>query len=792
MSHFNLNNNSSSFLASINALGEDYYPKTRDFPSGKVVIQNTSFGKEGISGRTLTSRVASDALTAAGDVAYRSPLYSTKFTQEMLNSSANSFFTSGAQIAYGTNYLKVVDEDAPSFRTDTDSDGNSSATGYSTVTGGTAFTKLMSNTIAGRAGGQDFINRAITEIEAQSTTGGTDGSADGSGSSGATDVEDESNAGAVTAGAARALITSSNMTEEEKGWLQERAQLLYDKGPGYPPGENLDGVVTDRGNGLVSGFNFDLPNGMTDLKYYLSSYYPGYNQDTETQAISQAEIDAGSIKAYVYPSMIELLLYLSDKIIIQGGFGFQRANLQQIENEALAAEAAGQEYSVNRFRISSGHSVPAHAKGSAFDIDLIGSKDQSTIVNLNNDGNDVGKHREALLILLAALDSAPVHLIPDYIKFHDGLATEYSIASENDFELETTPLKVRFPRLKYVDFAAASNHRTHIHMHFSGRRCGQYILPGILGAAGTVSGGSGTDATSGYDPETGKIFIPGLGSFPTTPGGGSGQGGDTISLPSNTKFTQLYKTEGMQLVANEIYSLLTNICCPELAAIMTAISQREGNVSSLNASIVESGDWSYGFLQNNLYGTHGRVEVLVPYPTPTTIHAWKLAAPGWAYFGLNSWEQWKGFVLSIHNSVSFEEFEKSSRDGSDDRLWYPINQAYIAYKFMCGTAPTYPLPENAKLGLRPGDNGGKMQHVLTPWGDYGGVPGGPLYGVKWTDAKAVYLANNTGKTEDDLKKWIRDYFSNPGNGATSKSAPYIEFWLAGGRILRNGQLGAWE
>ena len=764
MTQFNLQNNNNSFLTSINSISDSYYPRSSKYPEGEVKIKNTSFSKEGVSGRTLTSRSASDALTATGDIAYRSSLYPMKFSSQMLNSSANSFFTSGAQIAYGTDYLKVVDEDAPSFNRTVD---DKTQTGYATVSGPLAFNRLMGNTIAGRAGGQDFINRAITEIEVQTASIGDQAEEDSS---------DTSDDAAVGSGPTRAIITESNMIAGEKAWLIERAQLIYNKGPGHPPGGDLNGVVTDRGNGLVSGFIYDLPNGMTGLKYGLTTKYPGYTGEN-TVAIAQSEIDAPAVRAYVYPAMIELLLYLSDKIIIQGGFGFGRANLQEIENNSLAAEREQVQYSNSRFRIKPDGRVPAHAKGSAFDIDLIGKKDQSVIINLNTDGGNVEKHREALMIFLEALNSAPMHLIPDFIRFHDGLGTEYSI-SESDFELETTPLKTRFNRLKYVNFAVKNDHRTHIHMDFSSRRSGQYVASGTLGSLALAPG---REMTLGD--------IAAAAAAAAAAGGGSTGGGST-AVPSNSKFTTSYKTSG-QLVADEIYSLLTNICCPELAAIFTAISQREGNVSSINADL-SGGDWSFGFLQNNIYGTHGRLECLIPYPTPTKIHLWKLAAPAWSYFGLSSWEQWKGFMNILFNDkTSVSQFEQEAKNSSDDRLWYPINQVYIAYRTMCGQDPVYPLPENAKLGLRPNDNGGKMQHVMTPWGDYGGVPGGPLYGTKYTDAIAVYLKFNPNKNEDNFKQWFRDYFSFPGNGATSNSAKYIEQWLSGKRILRNGTIQDW-
>ena len=86
MTQFNLQDNNNSFTTSINAIADSFYPRSSKYPEGEVKVKNTSFSKEGVSGRTLTSRSASDALTATGDIAHRSSLYPMKFSSQMLNS----------------------------------------------------------------------------------------------------------------------------------------------------------------------------------------------------------------------------------------------------------------------------------------------------------------------------------------------------------------------------------------------------------------------------------------------------------------------------------------------------------------------------------------------------------------------------------------------------------------------------------------------------------------------------------------------------------------------------------
>ena len=60
-----------------NAIFDSYYPKSKNFPNGKIVVENTTFGKNGVSGKTLTSRTISEAIS--GDVLYRSPKFATTF-----------------------------------------------------------------------------------------------------------------------------------------------------------------------------------------------------------------------------------------------------------------------------------------------------------------------------------------------------------------------------------------------------------------------------------------------------------------------------------------------------------------------------------------------------------------------------------------------------------------------------------------------------------------------------------------------------------------------------------------
>ena len=717
-----------------NAIFDNYYP------NGRIVVQNTSFGKNGVSGKTLTSRTLSDAIS--GDVLYRSPKFAFTFYNKSIGSSLNSLITAGSEATFDSSSNVSIED--PESITNTEEDGKAKAT---TLKGGAAFTRIIADSIAGKQGGSSFINSGINSIFEDYSSSNSPGASDPPIDHGIAPYDPDST---NPSAGGRMIAFKSQMSEEEKGWIVERGKILKDTGN-----------VNDYSH-LTGGFYFEITDSYTNMRSGDgASEYPGLDTSLNTAQVSLDVIQAPQQLAYLSPALIECLIALSGKIKFQGGFGAARWFDKMKNGE-----------------IPDGSSLSDHGFGRAFDISLVGQLNGNNYDMENNSGN-IEIYRGAMDIILPALNSLPMHLIPDIIVHSTDLATEYGVRVGKD--PEDAAIKLKYPNLKYVKFHPDDKHKNHIHISFSSARSGIYTGPG--GTFGGAPIGNITDSPSGVNPSTGLIDIPGLGSFPIP---STGSTGGTL----NPKFTQLSRTYGTQLIADEIYNLLNITCVPELAAIMTAISQREGNVSSLNADILGdgdwNGDWSYGFLQNNLFGTHGKLEVLVPYPTPIKIHAWKLAAPAWQYFNLSSWEQWKGFIKDNFNQVGLESFTTTARSSSDDRIWYPINQVYMAYRFMCGRDPTYPLPLADRLGA----NGPEMQHVLTPWGDYGGVPGGPLYGTKFSDAAYVY--RNSGKSEEDLKNWIRRYFAFANNGATSKSAPFVEFWLAGKRILRNGTIQEWE
>ena len=340
---------------------------------------------------------------------------------------------------------------------------------------------------------------------------------------------------------------------------------------------------------------------------------------------------------------------------------------------------------------------------------------------------------------------------------YDRLKTEYGVSEGKD--ADDAAIKLRFPNLKHVRWYPDSAHRNHLHIAFSPARSGIYT-----GAGGAFTTGPVTPPATGAGSTIDLGFGVGI-----TPGN-----------ILDSKFTKSYKVPGTgELSQDEIFQLIAGtIAYPELAALFTAITVREGNVGSWNPKIhgAGNGDYSFGCFQINLLA-HGKKTFLTPLPTVLSTEGWKLAASAWEYFGLTNFDQWDAFTRSVAKSEANQKtaaYITDSRNSTSDRLWIPINQAFMLYTTCTNRTPVYPLPADQKLGVVP-----EMQHVLQPWGDYGGGPAnGPISNVKWSDVVGVYL-RNTNQTEETLKTWVRRYFAFAGNGATSRSAPVIEEWMNG-------------
>jgi len=701
------------------------------FPGGNQLVKNTSYSTEGVQNRTLHSTVFEDV--ASGFNLYRNPRSVLKFNQLGVSSSLESLLTGGGETAFGSSNSIVIKNPE---------DGNAN----STLSGGTAFARVLGDgKLIGTAGYNDISGSIIRNIfNSQTTSQSLDGTnVDGhSHNPGIVGTYDPS----APSGGRREVALSSQMTEEEKGWIVERGKYLT------TINENAFSAQ-DRGI-LSNGWDFDIPNEyVTKNLKYADNGGP----------VSNEIILYNSQRAYIAPALIEFLIYISSKLDFYGGFG------------------TGRNWSV---ALINGSSLTNHRVGRAIDISLIRTKDQKEVYNLAATAGDEQVYIKAFELLMSAINTGPTFLQPDMIIVSDEIGRQYGIDSgENGTEPASSEIRMKYPNVPYTQFYSdlGGSHRDHIHISFLEGRSGIYSGPnGQL--QGTIINtppppGDDTPPPPGDDRD--------FGDQPRAPRGGNP---NIISL-SNPKFRTSYQASNSgELVANEIFDLLSNICYPELAAILTAISQREGNVGTINADLTGN-DLSIGFLQNNFFGTHGNVAYILPHPQPTLIAGYKLFDK---FDKFDTWEEWKLDVLETYNSYKSLGLPQDLIDGSfkgssNHRLWYPINQAWIAYTAMVGEIAPYPFPLERRLGESP-----QMRHVLTPWGDYrgrGAPVAGPIYKTKFKDARNVYM-RKTGKSKElatkDLSDWVIAYFSFQGNGATSRSVPYIDRWLDGVVFNRDG------
>ena len=124
-----------------NAIFDSYYPRSKNFPNGKIVVENTSFGKNGVSGRTLTSRTISEAIS--GDVLYRSPKFAITFYNKSIGSSLNSLITAGSESTFdSTSTLVIEDPESNSYK---DTDG---VVKSSKLRGGAAFARILAESLS--------------------------------------------------------------------------------------------------------------------------------------------------------------------------------------------------------------------------------------------------------------------------------------------------------------------------------------------------------------------------------------------------------------------------------------------------------------------------------------------------------------------------------------------------------------------------------------------------------------------------------------------------------------------
>lgn len=172
---------------------------------------------------------------------------------------------------------------------------------------------------------------------------------------------------------------------------------------------------------------------------------------------------------YPAAALIELISQLTNKIYIDGyigtGRGFKKDNLGDLSAED--------------------NTLSDHTFGRGLDISKIGYKKENAY-NLGTRNLDT--FRDGLDIFLKALQTIPQDLHPDLIIFHSGLYQEMGI-NEGGLEDSSAGIRVKYPGLSpNTNFWAHGSHDNHLHISFSSKRGGSFVVPSTVASASTQAG----------------------------------------------------------------------------------------------------------------------------------------------------------------------------------------------------------------------------------------------------------------------------------------------------------------
>jgi hypothetical protein len=269
------------------------------------------------------------------------------------------------------------------------------------------------------------------------------------------------------------------------------------------------------------------------------------------------------------------------------------------------------------------------------------------------------------------------------------------------------------------------------------------------------------------------------------PGGGdapSGNAGDISELGKS------FATTGVALKnKNALYKALIEYggYSAEAAAIWMCVAERESNFSpgSFNGQVNDNSgtpkgtqDYSIGLWQVNFLGIPSLLTselVLASLDSANKLvkengRGYKLIDKNWQANGT------KDQATAIAKMKQWYKVNPKKPDGygisegkshSDSRLWNAITQIFLLSR----------LTSNKKDSW-----------MWWNWGEYSGGPAsGWLAKLKFQTAVNYYLANNTGKTAEDLKSWVK-------RKGTDKNLPssktYLDRWLEGYVFNVNGSI----
>ena len=759
---FNITNGSLADSSSfVNTIFNDYYP------GGKSPVKNTSAAlAPPVLGRTLSTVTVSSMIN--GDIFSRHPKYATKALSTSVSTSLNTLITGGASIA-SESFNQPVNNPETQYESEDSIK----------LTGAAAYNRIIAESIAGKNLGMSFVEESISnmqEIELERYLGEEGGTGP------STETGTVNPSAEMQSAGSRDVALVSQLSEEEKSWFQERLALLQSK---------YSSIIGDKSK--INGFSFDIPDqwagGPLAIGNGTDTFFPDaiVRRSTGERILSDEFIKSPAANAYICPALIELLLLLHEKNYYIGGSLDAGRSPQKYYDKAVQ-DGEKETY------------LSDHTFGRAIDIFRVGRLNSSDIIEL---GTVPPKERydSAVQILIEALADVPQYLMPDLIVVSSDLQSDYGTVSGN--EPMTAPIKLNKPYLEYVNFHAASDHRNHIHLSFSGMRSGRYVGPGgamvisgtQLSSQGTSSSGSGVG--SSYTDSSGRTYVDEFGFSTLTP------------LVSTNIEKNYYGNWGASLTRLDVFNMLrTTGFSDEAAAIFAAIIAREsgGSPTSCNPNALTGDFMSLGFFQINMgvggyrkrINTETKQSTIATGPKAGAAHgrkSYELTENGKKEI-LQGWQiavkNWESVfpkepkpTIDNYNKVISEKYEslrastgsynatvEIMRELVDHRFWIPKNQGWALYTFRTGQPPQFGAP---KLGSTT-SNG----YQFGAWGDYDGKqPYGWIGGVSFAHAVEVY--KTIGKTEKNLKDWLKAvYVDDPATyGNTVWSRAYLDRWLNG-------------
>ena len=174
----------------------------------------------------------------------------------------------------------------------------------------------------------------------------------------------------------------------------------------------------------------------------------------------------------------------------------------------------------------------------------------------------------------------------------------------------------------------------------------------------------------------------------------------------------------------------------ELAAIFTAIAYRESRYRPTSANT--SG--YFGLWQWGSKGSDGKKVVTLAHPKEERVKVWKLSYVNWEKEGLTE----ATIDAKLNDVQKNDPTGNAGKEYYDDRVWIPVNQARLLRSKLARTDLTKVI---SNFGARAGTA------VTFPWGELFLVHSW-IAGVPFAVASSIYV-KMTGKTENELKEWIR-------------------------------------